>query len=33
MTSMPFDIGFDLGLWGFIGGWTFDNKKLQHWKS
>ncbi len=22
---------FWLGLWSFIGGWPFDNKKLQHW--
>jgi hypothetical protein len=26
MTSMSFDINFDLGLWGFIGGWTFGNQ-------
>jgi hypothetical protein len=29
MTSIPFDIGFDLGLWSFIGGWKFDNKNFN----
>jgi hypothetical protein len=26
-----FDIGFDLGLEGFIGRWTFGSQRLQYW--
>jgi hypothetical protein len=31
MTLMTCDIGFELGLRGFIGGWTFGNQILQYW--
>ncbi len=31
MTSTTFDIGFDLGLEGFIGGWAFGSQRLQYW--
>jgi len=31
MTSMTFNIGFDLGLRGFISGWAFGNERLKYW--
>jgi hypothetical protein len=31
MTLMTFDIGFELGLGSFIGGWAFGNQTLQYW--
>jgi hypothetical protein len=30
MTLTTFDIGFDVGSGGFIGGCTFGNEKLQY---
>jgi hypothetical protein len=30
IISVTFDIGFDLGLRGFIGGWTFGNERLKY---
>lgn len=32
-TMTTFDISFDIGLGGFIGGWTFVNERLQYWNS
>jgi hypothetical protein len=29
MTLTTFDIGFELGLRGFLSGWTFSNQILQ----
>jgi hypothetical protein len=31
MTLMTFDIAFELGMGGFIGGWAFGNQRLQYW--
>jgi hypothetical protein len=30
MRSMSFDMGFDLGLKAFVGGWTFNSQILQN---